>query len=375
MKSKIWLSPPHIGKKELPYIKQAFNSNWITTSGENVDSFEASLASYMGNNTNVAVLNSGTAAIHLALIRLGVKENDEVLCQSFTFCGTANPIVYLKAKPVFIDSEQDTLNMCPKFLREAIQDRIKHHVRPKAIIVVHLYGTPAKMDEIRDIANQYKIPIIEDAAEALGATYKSKKCGSLTEYGILSFNGNKIITTSGGGALICKSEEEKQAIIHLATQAKDKAPHYQHTAIGYNYRLSNVLAGIGRAQLEKLNKRLKKLKKTHKFYKSIFKDSKNISLFTPKEKDIVCNFWLNIIFLNNKTNFSISDVMSHLEDLNIEARPLWKPMHLQPVFKDNLFYGNSISEDFFKSGICLPSGSNLSKQDKARIAQALQKFI
>ncbi|WP_452225485.1 DegT/DnrJ/EryC1/StrS family aminotransferase [Lacinutrix chionoecetis] len=375
MNSKIWLSPPHIGNKEIAYVNKAFKSNWMTTSGENVDHFETLIESYLEDKVSVTALNSGTSAIHLALIKLGVKPNDEVLCQSLTFCGSANPIAYLGANPVFIDSEKETLNMCPEFLEKAILEGIKKNKKPKAIIVVHLYGMPAKIDAIKNLSLHYNIPLIEDAAEALGSTYKSEKCGTFGDYAIFSFNGNKIITTTGGGALISKSQKEKDEIIHLASQAKEDALHYQHTKIGYNYRMSNVLAGIGCAQIKLLETRLKQLKKNYNFYDALFEKSKNFTLFKAPGIDFSSNYWLNIVFINEQVNFTVTDVIVHLQTLNIEAKPLWKPMHLQPVFKNAKYFGGSVSENLFNAGLCLPSGSNLSKDDKNRISSALNEFI
>ena len=375
MNKKIWLSPPHMGHTEQNFINQAFQENWLTSSGSNVDGFEKDLELFFKEKRKAVVLNSGTSAIHLALIKANINSGDEVLCQTFTFCGSANPIKYLNAKPIFIDSEPETLNMCPIYLETAIKERLAHGVKPKAIIVVHLFGMPAKMKAIIKISKQYNIPIIEDAAEALGSKYKNELCGTIGHYGILSFNGNKVITTSSGGALLVETNQEKKEIIHLASQAKDLEVHYQHSKIGYNYRLSNVLAGIGRGQMLVLNSHLEKLKQNHEFYKNLFKNSNNFSLFQNPSEDYYSNFWLNIVFLNNTAKFSNLDVINHLSKCHIESRLLWKPMHLQPVYKDDLFYGSNISEELFNKGICLPSGSNLSEEDKKRIANALSPYI
>ncbi len=375
MNKKIWLSPPHMGHSEQNFINQAFQENWLTSSGSNVDGFESDLELFFKSSRKAVVLNSGTSAIHLALIKSNVNPGDEVLCQSFTFCGSANPIKYLNAKPIFIDSEPETLNICPTYLEAAIKDRLTHGVKPKAIIVVHLFGMPANIEAIKEISKNYKIPIIEDAAEALGSKYKNQLCGTLGEFGILSFNGNKVITTSSGGALLVKTNQEKKEIIHLASQARDLDIHYQHSKIGYNYRLSNILAGIGRGQMQVLNSHLEKLKQNHEFYKTLFKNSLNFSLHINPNKDYDSNFWLNIVIISKSASFSNLDVINHLSKYNIESRPLWKPMHLQPVYKDDLFYGSNISEEFFNNGVCLPSGSNLSEEDKKRIVNALSFYI
>lgn len=372
---KIWLSPPDLGKEELDFIHQAFHDNWITTEGNNVNNFENEIKKYLNSDKEVVALNSGTSSIHLALIQLGVSTGDEVICQSLTFVGSINPVLYLNAKAVLIDSESETFNMCPIHLEEAIKSRINQGIKPKAIIVVHLYGLPAKMDEIVEIANNYQIPIIEDAAEALGSEYKGRKCGTLSNYGVLSFNGNKIITTSGGGAIICRTEEEKKRIIKLASQSKDDKNFYQHSSVGYNYRLSNILAGIGRGQLLTITEKLKKLEKNHNFYKELFKYSNKISLFSDFDKNFKSNYWLNIIVFKTGLNYKIIDVINHLNKLKIETRNVWKPMHLQPLFKDNLYFGDKVAENFFENALCLPSGSNLSQEDKKRIKDAFVKFL
>lgn len=365
-----------MGGTEQKYINEAFQENWIAPLGPNVTGFENDLENYLGDNKKVAALSSGTAAIHLALVLAGVVHNDEVLCQSFTFSASANPIAYQGATPVFVDSEKDTWNMCPVHLEEAIKDRITISKKPKAIIVVHLYGMPAKMDEIQAIANKYDICLIEDAAEALGSTYKGQKCGTFGDYGILSFNGNKIITTSGGGALICKNDEEKSRAIFLATQAKDNAPHYQHSEIGYNYRMSNIVAGIGRGQMEVLDNHISLRQEMHFFYREIFKDVDGVTVFEEPNDSYVSNHWLSCILVDEKlAKFSREDVSLKLELDNIESRPLWKPMHLQPVFATSDFYGNGYSEKLFNSGLCLPSGSNLIGEDKERIRVALSNLI
>ncbi|GIM54960.1 DegT/DnrJ/EryC1/StrS family aminotransferase [Capnocytophaga cynodegmi] len=374
MNSKVWLSSPHMGGSELKYIHEAFDQNWVAPLGPNVNGFEEDLEKYLEQNVKVAALSAGTAALHLALVALGIKSGDEVICQSFTFSASANPIVYQGATPIFVDSEPQTWNICPQALEEAIKDRISKGKKPKAIIVVHLYGMPVKMDEVLQVANRYEIPIIEDAAEALGSTFKGQKCGTFGEMAILSFNGNKIITTSGGGALVCKKDEQKEKVVFLSTQARDNAPHYQHSHIGYNYRMSNISAGIGRGQMEVLDERIAQRRKNHSFYKEFFKDFDGITLFTEPNSDFFSNHWLSAITIDNKkTGFDREDLrLKFLED-NIETRPLWKPMHLQPVFADAPYYGGNVSEALFDKGLCLPSGSNMNDEDRERIAKIFSK--
>jgi dTDP-4-amino-4,6-dideoxygalactose transaminase len=374
--SKIWLSSPHMGGNELTYIQEAFDHNWIAPLGPNVSGFEADLKQFLQTEKEVGALSSGTAAIHLGLILLGVKAGDEVLCQSMTFSASANPIAYQGATPIFIDSEKDTWNMCPIFLEEAIKDRMAMGAKPKAIIMVHLYGMPAKVDEIVAISKKYDIPLLEDAAEALGATYKGKNCGTFGDFGVLSFNGNKIITTSGGGAIVCNTMEAKQKAIFLATQARDEAPHYQHSHIGYNYRMSNIVAGIGRGQMEVLSAHIALRRKMHQFYKDIFKNVQGITVFEEPTKDYFSNHWLSCILFDAETAPFTSETLrvALLED-TIESRPLWKPMHLQPVFEECAFYGTDISENLFQNGLCLPSGSNLSDADRERIRKSIQKLL
>ena len=376
MNSKIWLSSPHMGGNEMKYVQEAYDSNWIAPLGANVNGFEQGLEEYIKGGTEVACLSSGTAAIHLALILADVQLNDEVICQTFTFSASANPITYLGAKPIFIDSEKDTWNICPVMLEEAIIDRIAKGKKPKAIIVVDLYGMPAKMDEITKIANAYEITLIEDCAEALGSTYKGQKCGTFGDFGILSFNGNKIITTSGGGALVCKSEDDKQKAIFLATQAKDDAPHFQHSEIGYNYRMSNILAGIGRGQMEVLDAHIGLRRDMNLFYKNIFKNVEGITVFEEPNNDYYSNHWLSCILIDpGITGFTSQEMRLQLEKDNIESRPLWKPMHLQPVFKEYDYYGGNVSETLFNKGLCLPSGSNLTKEDRIRIKEVITGFF
>ncbi|MCM4157098.1 aminotransferase class I/II-fold pyridoxal phosphate-dependent enzyme [Gramella sp. AN32] len=376
---KIWLSSPHMGGNELKYIHSAFEENWIAPLGPNVSGFEQDIQSYLSSEdvkVEVAALSSGTAALHLALILLGVKRGDEVLCQTMTFAASANPIVYQGATPIFIDSEEKTLNLCPAQLEKAIKDRIQKGKKPKAIIAVHLYGMPYQVEKINKISMEYDIPVIEDSAEALGSTYKGRKCGTFSPFSILSFNGNKIITTSGGGALVTHSNEDKKEAIFLATQARDEAPHYQHSHIGYNYRLSNISAGIGRGQMEVIDERVSQRRDMFHFYVNLFKDFDGIEVKAEPSKDYFSNHWLTVIWVDEDiTGFSREALRLHLEGNNIESRPLWKPMHMQPVFKDADFYGTGIAEELFKNGLCLPSGSNLNDIEKARIKTAILNFI
>ncbi|WP_299115571.1 DegT/DnrJ/EryC1/StrS aminotransferase family protein [uncultured Winogradskyella sp.] len=376
MKSRIWLSSPHMGGNELKYIHEAFDTNWIAPLGPNVIGFENDLMQFLNTTKKIGALASGTAAIHLALILAGVTAGDEVICQSMTFSASANPILYQGATPVFIDSEIETWNMCPKHLEAAIEDRVANGKKPKAIIPVHLYGMPAKIDEIVAIANKYEIAVIEDAAESLGSTYKGKNCGTFGKYAALSFNGNKIITTSGGGAIVCNDEVAKKKAIFLATQARDDAPHYQHSEIGYNYRMSNIVAGIGRGQMEVLDKHIELRRGMQAFYKNIFKDVVGVTVFEEPNDDYFSNHWLSCITVDEKTaGFSREDLRLALWEDNIESRPLWKPMHLQPIFKKAPYYGGDVGENLFKNGLCLPSGSNLKTKDKGRIFNSIKSFI
>lgn len=376
---KIWLSPPHMCGMEKKFVQQAFDTNWIAPLGPLVEGFEEDLKSFTGAG-HVAALNSGTAALHLALILLGIKEGDEVLCQSFTFSASANPIVYLGAVPVFVDSEKETWNMSPVFLEEAIQDRIKKGKKPAAIIAVDLYGMPAKMEEILSIAEKYDIPVIEDAAEALGANVRGKKCGTFGKLNILSFNGNKIITTSGGGALLSDDESLISKARFLATQARDDAPHYQHSQIGYNYRLSNVLAGIGRGQMTVIVQRVEQRRENFDRYKALFDklgDRGYAVEFQGEPDGFYSNRWLTTIIIDPVLNKGITreDMRLAFVKANIDSRPLWKPLHLQPIFNQCVFYGNGTAESLFEYGLCLPSGTNLDLSDFNRIAEVINSLF
>ncbi len=376
-KEKIWLSTPHMGGSEQKYIKEAFDTNWVAPLGPNVTGFENDLQSYLGGGHHVAALSSGTAAIHLALVMAGVQAGDEVICQSFTFCGSANPILYLGATPIFVDSEKDTWNMCPVALREAVEDRIKKGKKPKAIIAVHLYGMPYKVEEVHAFAKANDIKVIEDSAEALGSTYKNRKCGTFGDYGILSFNGNKIITTSGGGAMVCNSTADKAKAVFYATQARDDAPHYQHSEIGYNYRISNISAGIGRGQMEVLDDHVALRQSMNQFYKHLFPAESGIHVQVAPSADYVSNNWLSAIKIdpNVYTKHTSEEIRLLFEAENIESRPLWKPMHLQPLYKGCPYYGGTVAEELFKHGLCLPSGSNLTDADRDRIASVVRKIV
>jgi dTDP-4-amino-4,6-dideoxygalactose transaminase len=372
LQEKIWLSSPHMGGSEQEYIQEAFDTNWIAPLGPNVTKFENAIESFVGEARHAACLSSGTAAIHLALELLGVGSGDVVLCQSFTFSASANPIVYLGATPVFIDSETDTWNISPEKLEEAILDCSRNGKIPKAIIAVHLYGMPYKVEEIQKISSKYNIPVIEDSAEALGSMYKGQKCGSLGDIGILSFNGNKIITTSGGGALLARSKELKEKAVFLATQARDNAPHYQHSHIGYNYRMSNVLAGIGRGQMDVLPDRVDARRENYKRYLQALSGLPDLS-FLAEPHLFYSNRWLTTILTSD---FRMREaIRMALDEENIESRPLWKPMHLQPVFQSCKAYINGVSEDLFNRGLCLPSGSNLKETDLERVIGIIKKIV
>lgn len=374
--TKIWLSPPHMGGQEQKYIQEVIANNWVSSVGPAITLFEESLEHYLGTGSVVA-LNSGTSAIHLALIMLGVKAGDEVLCQSMTFSASANPILYQGAIPIFVDSELDTWNICPVALEHAIQDRIAKGKKPKAIIAVHLYGVPYQVTAVRALADQYCIPIIEDAAEALGSSYKGKLCGTFGDIGIFSFNGSKVITTSSGGAMVLPNSDWKEKAIFFATQSKDKAVHYEHSELGYNYRMSTICAAIGQGQMEVLTSHLAKRNAMHTFYEEVFENYPGITVYTVPNSDYSANYWLTTILINSALANGITPeiVRLGLEAQAIESRPLWKPMHLQPLFKNAPYYGNAISESLFEKGLCLPSGSNLTKEERDKIKAVLLDIL
>ena len=375
MKPRILLSYVHMGGTERAWVEKAFDSEWIVPLGPNVDEFEHRLEKYLGA-PNVVALSAGTAAIHLALVALGVGSGDEVICQSFTFAASANPIKYQGADPVFVDSEPDTWNMSPDALEEAIIDRKKqtgHY--PKAIIPVYLYGMPAKMDEIRAIANKYGIPIVEDSAEALGSEYKGKKCGTLGNYGCLSFNGNKIITTSGGGALVCHSKEEADRVKFYATQAREQRPYYYHETIGYNYRLSNVSAGIGCGQMDVLQPHVELRRAIHDFYTKELAGIEGVSVQQNPSTDFNSNFWLSTVLIDPKTGKDPESLRQFMLDAGVETRRLWRPMHMQPVFADAPYYGDTTCETLFDRGLCLPSGSGLKEEELRYVADKIKEFF
>ncbi len=378
-KFKIWLSSPHIGNNELQYVNEAFATNWIAPLGPHVNAFEKGLQEQT-QTKHAAALSSGTSAIHLALILLGVKSGDTVFCQSITFSASANPILYQGATPVFIDSEKDTWNMDPELLKIALQKASLNENLPKAIIPVHLYGMPAKMSEIIAIANEYGVPVIEDAAEALGANINGKPCGSFGTFGVLSFNGNKIITTSGGGALLSDDAEVIEKARFLSTQARDSAPHYQHSHIGYNYRMSNVLAGIGKGQLEVLNDRVAARRNNFERYRQYFSKHNNNGFeiqFQEEPEGYFSNRWLTCIVIDPAKNKGLTrEVIRLTMDVeNIETRPLWKPMHQQPIFSSSKSYLNGVSDNLFDNGLCLPSGSNLTEEEFSRIFECLDTIF
>lgn len=373
--SKIWLSSPHMGSQEFEFVRNAFETNWIAPLGPHVDAFEKELSEYLGVG-HVAALSSGTAALHLAMILLGVGPGDHVLCSSFTFSASCNPIVYQGATPVFIDSETETWNMDPDLAEKAIKQLIAEGKKPKALILVHLYGMPSQMDRFTELCSRYEIALVEDAAEALGSTWRGQKMGSFGEMGILSFNGNKIITTSGGGALLSNSAEKIAKARFLATQARDPAPHYQHSHIGHNYRMSNVLAGIGRGQMLVLPQRIEKRRANHQFYETQFADLKGLS-FLKEPDGFFSNRWLTCIQVDPSQAMGLTrdDIRLALEKENIESRPLWKPMHMQPVFEHYPQFANGVSHKLFENGLCLPSGSNLTDADLNRVAGIIQNLF
>lgn len=377
----IHLSLAHMSGKEEEFIHEAFLTNWVVPLGPNVDGFENDLAIWLGEKSasplHVVALSSGTAAIHLALVMLGVDPGDEVICQSFTFAASANPIVYQGATPVFVDSEPVTWNMDPELLRQAIDDRMRTTGKlPKAIIPVHLYGTPARMDEINSVASAYGIPVVEDAAEALGSEYNGSYCGTFGTYGALSFNGNKMITTSGGGALICPDEESARRVKFYATQARENFPYYQHEQIGYNYRLSNISAGIGRGQMYVLDEHIARRRAIHALYVEKLKNTPGITVMQPRSNvDLHPNYWLSTILVNpQEAGFTYQELSARLTAADIESRPLWKPMHLQPVFAKAPAYVNGVSEALFAQGLCLPSGPMVTDEDVDRIVEIIKNY-
>ena len=375
MNKRIFLSFPHLGGYEMKYIEEAFKESWVVPLGPNVDMFEQRLGDYLGES-HVVALSAGTAAIHIGLVMLGVEQGDEVLCQSFTFSASANPVVYQGAKPVFVDSEPDTWNMSPDALEEAIIDRHRVTGRyPKAIVVVHLYGMPAKMDEIMAVAGRYGIPVLEDAAEALGSEYRGRKCGTIGQYGALSFNGNKVITTSGGGALICPTADAAARVKFLVTQAREKVPYYYHKVIGYNYRLSNVSAGIGCGQMEVLADRVERRREIHGLYAKLLGDIPEVRVHGNPSSDVNSNFWLTTILFDERLGFTPEDLRQYLDTNNIESRWLWRPMNMQPVYVDAPFYGDGTAERLFGHGLCLPSGSILTDDEIAAVADAVRTFV
>jgi dTDP-4-amino-4,6-dideoxygalactose transaminase len=366
-----------MGGTEQKYIQEAFEANWIAPLGPNVTGLEQDLQEYLSSDAKVGALSSGTAAIHLGLVLLGVKSGDEVICQSMTFSASANPILYLGATPIFIDSEIQTWNICPVALEQAIEDRISKGKKPKAIIAVHLYGVPYQVEEVRAVADKYNIPILEDSAEALGSSYKLQKCGTFGDVGALSFNGNKIITTSGGGAIVTRTTAQKEKAVFYATQSRDNAPHYQHSEIGYNYRMSNICAGIGRGQMEVLDKHVSLRRAMHDFYVEAFKGIEGVTVFSAPNEDYFANYWLSAITIDaSQTNGITRETLRLAFDAaNIESRPLWKPMHMQPIFEKYPYFGDTIAETLFENGLCLPSGSNLTDSDRNRILTVIKQVF
>lgn len=371
MLSKVWLSKPHLSESENIYINEALSSNWVTTKGNNIDEFENELSRYLKTNNLVVALNSGTSAIHLGLLSLGVGYGDDVICQTFTFCASANPILYLKANPIFVESEKDTWNMSPFYLEKAIVDRLKKNKKPKAIVVVNSYGMPAKWDKLITIAKNYQIPILEDSAAAIGSKYKNKHCGLFGNFGVFSFNGNKIITTSSGGVLLLNENQDKNKLILKATQSNIGEFEYIHNEVGYNYRMSNVLAGIGRGQLKVLEDRIYRRRKVNDLYvKNV--DNNRFNFFKEPSNDYFSNHWLSCLTLNYKKD-NINNLIILLKKKNIEVRKLWRPLHLQRVFKNAPYYGDNYSKSLFEIGLCLPSSSNLSFEEQQRVINVLNE--
>lgn len=372
---RIMLSRPHLGGGEMKYVEEAFADDWVVPLGPAVDRFESMLADFLGAESVVA-LSAGTAAIHLGLLMAGVKTGDEVICQSFTFSASANPVVYLGAKPIFVDSEPSTWNMSPQLMREAIVDRIaKTGRKPAAIVVVHLYGMPAMMDEINAIATEFDIPVVEDAAEALGSTYKGRQCATLGKYGALSFNGNKVITTSGGGALVCPDAESADRVKFFATQARENKPYYYHEHIGYNYRLSNISACIGCGQMEVLPEHLARRREIHALYTRQLSDIDAVTVLDNPSTDFDSNFWLTTILIDPTSGVTPEDARQHFATVNIETRRLWRPMSMQPIYADAPFYGDSTAEKLFNRGLCLPSGSSLTDNDISKVVDTMHRLF
>ena len=371
---KIWISPPHLSGKELDFVKDAFEKNWITSAGDNVNGFETDLQDFIGKENQVVALNSGTSALQLALLLLGVEKGDLVICQDFTFVASINPVAYLEAEPILVDSERETWNMSPEYLEDAIRSCLKRGRKPKAIMWVNLYGMPAKIKEIQEIAKRYEIPLVEDAAESLGSAYLEKKCGSFGDLSILSFNGNKIITTSGGGALLSKRKEWITRARYLSSQAKEDKPYYHHSELGYNYGMSNILAGIGRAQMKVLNDRIEARRSINDFYQKVFMDFPGIEVQKEPNVDYFSNFWLSCILTDATENKKMNPelIRERLANKGIESRYLWQPMHKQPLYKSCLYFGEDVAGDFFNRGLCLPSGSTLTETDLSEIAEIIK---
>ncbi|GHT46566.1 pyridoxal phosphate-dependent aminotransferase [Bacteroidia bacterium] len=375
--NKIWISPPHLSGKEMDFVQDAFDKNWITTMGDNVTGLEQDIETYLGGGEHAVVVNSGTAALHLSLLLLGVGKGDVVLCQDLTFAATVNPVIYLGAEPVLVDSERQTWNVSPAFLEEAVADCIQKGKKPKVIVWVDLYGMPAQIHAIREIARKYDIALIEDAAEAFGSSYDGKKCGTWGDISVISFNGNKIITTSGGGVLLSAKKEQVEKARFLATQARDEAPWYQHSQIGYNYRMSNITAGVGRGQMTVLDERVEARRANNRFYREALTALPGIQVHAEPDEHYFSNHWLSCLLIDPKQTGGVdcSRIRSKLAESNIESRFLWKPMHLQPVFKDCRFYGDGTSEALFATGLCLPSGSNLTKEELTEIVDSIKNTL
>ena len=373
-KFRIWISPPHLSGNELDFVKDALDKNWITSAGDNVNGFEQDLEEFIGNDNTVVALNSGTSALQLALLLLGIEKGDQVICQDFTFIASINPVAYIGAEPVFVDSERDTWNMSPEYLEQAIRSSLKRGKKPKAILWVNLYGMPAKIKEIQYISQKYEIPLIEDAAESLGSAYYGQKCGGFGDLSILSFNGNKIITTSAGGALLSKRKDWMDRARYLASQAKEDKPYYQHSELGYNYGMSNILAGIGRGQMNVLNERVEARRAVNRFYQQAFSGFPGIEVLTEPGDNYFSNYWLSCILTDSEENKGTTPeaIRLKLADAGIETRRLWKPMHLQPLYDTCRYFGEGVAVDLFNRGLCLPSGSALTEENLNEIVTAIK---